>query len=210
MESLEKMGSLKKLPKDRVFIEPGDTPKHCYIVKKGCIIGFEYTSGGDERVYEVMLPRSLLLEVNIFLNKPSPVYFKSLKPSELICVDKYTLLDQMGEDPRLVTDIIKHISYKYFVAMDQIRESKCHDTGWRFCSLLLMFADSYGVMYDGKILIKEKVSQVLFSNFLGVNRVTVNRIIKKLTGMGLIEQINGFYCICDKERLRHHMDYLET
>jgi CRP/FNR family transcriptional regulator len=210
MESLEKLGFLKKLPKDCIFVEAGDEPLYCYWVKKGCVVGFEYTAGGDERIYDVMLPRSLILEMSLFLNKPSPVYFKTLKPSELICIDKSTLLNQMDEDRHLVTDIIEYMSYKFFAAMEQVRESKCHDAGWRFCSLLLMFADRYGVMYDNKLLIKEKVSQQLFSNLLGVNRITVNRIIKKLTDMGLIEQINGYYCICDREKLIRHMDYMET
>jgi len=183
--SLEKLGFLLKLPKYSIFIEPGDIPKYCYVVKKGGVIGFEYASGGDERVYNIMLPGSLVLEMNLILNKPSPVYFKSIKPSELICIDRHTLLRQMGNDFQLVINIIESISYKYLAAMEQIRETKCHDAAWRFCSLLLMFADRYGVPYDGTIIIKEKINQQILSDLLGVNRITVNRIIKILKDSGL-------------------------
>jgi CRP/FNR family transcriptional regulator len=59
-------------------------------------------------------------------------------------------------------------------------------------------------------MIAEKVSQQTLSDLLGVNRITVNRSIKKLKDMGLILQINGFYCISDMEKLRRHMDYIEA
>jgi CRP/FNR family transcriptional regulator len=208
--SLEKLGFLKRLPKNSIFIEPGDIPKYCYVVKKGGVIGFEYSSGGDERIYNIMLPGSLLLEMNLITNKPSPVYFKSIKPSELICIDRQTLLKQMGNDFNLVLNIIESISYKFLAAMEQVRETKCHAANWRFCSLLLMFAGRYGVPHDGKIVIKEKINQQILSDLLGVNRITVNRIIKTLKDLKLLSQINGYYCICGEQKLRQYMDVTYT
>ena len=43
------------------------------------------------------------------------------------------------------------------------------------------------------------------ANLLGVNRITMVRAIKELREMGLIEQVNGFYCIRDKERMQKFM-----
>jgi CRP/FNR family transcriptional regulator len=208
--SFEKFGFIKKIPKNSIFIEAGDMPKYCYVIKKGCIVGFEYTQNGDERIYDIMLPQTLVMEMNLFLNKPSPIYFKSLKPSELICIERQTLLNEMSEDQQLVMDIIQSISYKFLASMEQTREINCHNASWRFCNLLLMFANIYGVPYEGKTLIEEQLSQQLLSNLLCVNRLTVNRIVKVLRDMGLIEQINGYYCICNKEKLKLHMEYLET
>lgn len=76
---------------------------------------------------------------------------------------------------------------------------------WKVCNLLLTFAERYGVPYDGKTLIKEKISQQMMANLLGVNRITMVRAIKELREMGLIEQVNGFYCIRDKERMQKFM-----
>jgi CRP/FNR family transcriptional regulator len=208
--SLEELGFLKKLPKGEVFIESGDVPKYCYVIRKGGVIGFEYTTGGDERIYHIMLPGSLMLDACLIMNKPSPVYFKTIQPSELICIDRHTLLEQMSGNFNLVISVIESISYKFFSAMEMVRETKCHDADWRLCNLLLMFADKYGVPYDGKIMILEKVSQQTLSDLLGVNRITVNRSMKKLRDIDLISQINGYYCIHDMEKLRRHMDYIEA
>ena len=76
----------------------------------------------------------------------------------------------------------------------------------KVCNLLLMFAERYGVPYDGKLLIKEKISQQMMANLLGVNRITMVRAIKELREMGFVDQVNGFYCIRDKERMRQYMN----
>ena len=85
------------------------------------------------------------------------------------------------------------------------REATQCSVAWKACNLLLTFAERYGVPYDGKILIKEKISQQIMANLLGVNRITMVRAIKELRELGMIEQVNGFYCIRDKEKMRAFM-----
>jgi CRP/FNR family transcriptional regulator len=200
-----------KVPKDTVLIEPGNIPKSCYAVKKGCFVGYEYNSGGDERVYNVLMTGSIILEANMFMGVPSPVYIRAIKNSELIRIEKQTLLHEMTEDPRLTLAIIESISGKFLSAMDQIRELKCHDATWMLCNLLLVFSDRYGVPCDNKkIIIKEKISQQILSNLLGVNRITITRIIKTLKDLGLIEQINGYYCVTDTDKMKQHLDFLDS
>jgi CRP/FNR family transcriptional regulator len=210
---LEKIGTLKKYPKNTIIVEPGTISKFCYVVKKGCVIGYEYSDSGDERVYDVQMMGSLMLEATLFMRGgkgvPSPVFFKAVKNSELIRIEKQDLLRAMQEDPRLTLDIIESISNKFFSAMDQLRELKCHDAEWRLCNLLLIFSDNYGAPHDdSKILITEKISQQILSNLLGINRISVTRIMQKLKGMGLVEQINGYYCIPDREKMKRHLEFL--
>jgi CRP/FNR family transcriptional regulator len=203
----ESMGTLKKYPKNKIFVEPGDPPKYCYLLKKGCVIGFEYTADGDERIYDIHLPVSMILETRIILNSPSPIYFKTIKPSELVCISAHALLAAIRDDAQMMTALLESLANKFHVAMEQVRETKIHDTEYRFCNLLLMFAECFGVDYDGKILIREQVSQQVFADLLGVNRITINRIAKTLKNMGLIELINGCYCLPDTQRLQKHMSY---
>jgi CRP/FNR family transcriptional regulator len=73
-----------------------------------------------------------------------------------------------------------------------------------------MFSERYGVPYNDAVMIKEKISQQILSDLLGVNRITVNRIIKILKDAGLLFQINGYYCICDVKKLKQHMDSLDV
>lgn len=77
-------------------------------------------------------------------------------PSELVCVDKKTLMDMIHSDPQVSMDIMESLATKFLSSMEQIRHANFHNVSWKICGLLLIFADRYGVPYDGKILIKEK------------------------------------------------------
>lgn len=205
---LEKLGTKKTFPKNHVLVQAGTRPRYCYIVKQGRVIGYEYSLTGEERIYNFNEKNSILCEANILFDWESPVSFKTVQPCELVCIDKETLVAAIERDPLISMDIMESMGTKFMSAMEQVRHASFHNAAWKICDLLLIFAEHYGVPYDGKILIKEKVSQQLLSNLLGINRVTAVRAIKDLKDMGLIEQINGYYCIRDKERLRRHQERL--
>jgi CRP/FNR family transcriptional regulator len=107
----------------------------------------------------------------------------------------------MMADPQLMMDVIESLSYKFFASMDQIRQSCIYNATWKVCNLLLIFAEKFGVAREGKVLINEKISQQMLSNLLGINRITVVRIIKDLKNEDLLEQVDGLYCIQNIERL---------
>lgn len=205
---LEKLGEKKKYPKNHILVQAGTKPKYCYIVKSGRVVAYEYTLTGEERIYNFNEQNSLLLEANVLFGYASPINFKTAFPSELVSIDRETLMDAISKDSEISMDIMESLATKFMSSMDQIRHANFHNAAWKICDLLLIFADRYGVPYDGKILIKEKISQQLLSNLLGINRVTAVRAIKELKEMALIEQINGYYCIRSIEQLKRHQDRL--
>jgi CRP/FNR family transcriptional regulator len=209
IERLEKLGDKKHFDKEHVIIKGGSTPRYCYIVKKGRVIAYEITFKGNERIYNFIEPNSLFLEANLMLGAATPLYFKTTVPSDLICISNEALFRAMKDDPLLAYDIIESISNKYLSLIEQIRQTNTHSATWNICNLLLIFADRYGILFEGRTMIKEKLSQQMLSNLLGINRITTVRIIKKLKDMKLIEYINGYYCIRDIEKLKNHLDELD-
>lgn len=205
---LEKLGKKRNVPKDYMLVEAGSIPKYCYIVKRGRVACYEYSISGEERIYNFNEDNSLLLESYLLFDTIVPVNFKTIVPTELICIDKETLLHAISTDSEICMDIMQSLHMKFNTSMEQIRHTNFHNAAWKICDLLLMFADRYGVPYDGKILIKEKISQQLLSNLLGINRVTAVRAVKELKDMALIEQVNGYYCIRDIDKLKRHQDHL--
>ena len=198
----------KKLEKDYMLAEAGKIPKYCYIVKSGRVVCYEYSINGEERIYNFNETNSLLLESYVLFDTVVPVNFKTTLSSEIIFIDKETLMKAITTDTEICMDIMQSLHMKFNTSMEQIRHANFHNASWKICDLLLMFADRYGVEYNGKILIKEKISQQLLSNLLGINRVTAVRAIKELKDMSLVEQVNGYYCIRDVEKLKRHQNHL--
>lgn len=202
---LESMGPHITISKGHVVAEAGEAPAYCYYILRGRVMSYEYTMAGRERIYKFYEEGSMLLEANLMIGIAPLVSFVALTQLTLICIARDDLIRRIYADPQVSLDIISSISFKFLSSMGQVREATHHNVPWKVCNLLLVFAERYGVDCNGKLLIKEKISQQLLANLLGVNRITLVRIIKELRDQSLIEQINGFYSIRSVNKLKQFM-----
>lgn len=208
IKRLEKLGECKTFEKNTILVRQQEKPSYCFVVKKGKVAAIEFTPEGEEIVFNVNEANSVILEEDVLFGWESQVEFKVIRKAELVCIKRADLMNAIMSDPEVAMDIIQSVSTKFLAAMEQVRNMSYRNSEWRICDLLLIYAEFYGVEYDGKILIREKISQQVMSNLLGINRITTVRGIKKLKDMGLLEQINGLYCIRDIERLKRHQRQL--
>ncbi len=119
-----------------------------------------------------------------------------MEACELVRISRASLAGAMAKDPAVTRFVPESISYKYYSAMDQLRENYDHDATWKLYNMLLIMADNFGAPQpDGWVQIRLKISQQMLSSLLGVNRVTVCKILKDMKEMRLIAQINGYCCI---------------
>lgn len=206
---LERLGEEEDVPAGCELNHLGEVPEFCYIVKSGRVICYEFTYNGEQRVYNFMEPNSLFLEECLLFDKPCPILFKTAVPSKLIRIDKCDLKRAFKHDIDVVMDVCESLATKFLSSMQLIRYGKQQTSAWKICKLLQIFAEHYGVAYDNKILIKEKISQQMIADLLGMNRVTVTRKFKELKNLGLLEQINGYYCVRSSRLLQEHMDFIQ-
>jgi CRP/FNR family transcriptional regulator len=203
---LAEAGTHVTFAKGQTFVSADEVPVCCYYVMHGRVMSYEYTLAGQERVYNFLEEGSMLLDANVLMRRSLPVSFMALTPVTLIRITREVLLKKIYTDPEVALDIIASVSNKFLQSMEQIRETTHHNVMWKVCNLLISFSERYGVEYDGKLLIKEKISQQMLANLLGVNRITLVRIIKELRELNLIEQVNGFYCIRSINKLKQFME----
>ena len=206
---LEMIGEgVRIFPKNHLLLDSGCVPEYCYLVQKGQVLGIALSPSMEEQIYYVMDPGALFLEANVIFRKPVGVSFRTSMLSELIPIRRDRLIEAIEESPRVLYSVLGNISGKFFEAMDEIRESKSYNANWHLCKLLLSLAERYGVAYDGKVLIQRKTGIQFLTSMLGVNRATTVRGLRQLRNLGLIENINGYYCVRSMEALRRHQEML--
>lgn len=203
------MGTRISVPKDQIIHSANETPNYCYYIQSGRIMAYEFTAGGLERVYNINDAGTLLFESALILNRKVSLNFKATEASLLYKIPRETLLQAVNSDPQVAFCLLRSLAEKFSQVNEQIREASCHEAGWRIANLLVTFAHRYGVEYDGKILIMDKLSQQMVANLLRINRITVIRTMKELKNLGFIEYVNGFYCIRDLDGLLRHMERME-
>ena len=207
---LESLGTSIELPRGFLIHSAGDVPDSCYFIRRGRIMAFEFTASGEERVYNINEEGSLIFEASVLLGRPLSLNFKTMMRSVLIRISREDLLQAVVSDPDAAVDILCSVSEKFLEVNEQVRENACHSVRWKVCNLLMSYAQRFGVNYDSKVLINEKLSQQLMANLLHVNRVTVARVIRELRDLGLVELVNGFYCIRSVQQLRKHRQYIDV
>ena len=103
-------------------------------------------------------------------------------------------------------DIIQSLSMKLMSVVEQVRFEQEHSATEKVCNLLLAYAGRYGVADSDGTMIREKLSQEYIANLLGLNRVTVVRVMKDLKQQGLVEKKNGYYYLYHIEQMYDYKD----
>lgn len=202
---IESIGTKISVPKNHVLIKAGKIPDCCYIVTSGIVTGYEFTATGEERMYNFdhfNEDSILLLDAHVLANYPVPVTIRTQTPSELIRITREQLLEGVRENPDFAMGILLSTSYKFFSAVDQLREARCNKTSVITGNLFLGLAHRYGTPYKGKIVISKPFTQQELANLLGVNRITLVRTLKELRELGLIDNVDRLYCIPSIEKLK--------
>lgn len=209
-ESIQRLGMMMRLKKNETLYKAGDVPENCYYLLQGQLVAYEYSSTGGERVYSTNHPGELILVPSMVVTHPLTLNFKASESSVLVRISRQTMFQAMRADPDFASMLVYSLSLRLITTIENSREQGNHSMSWRVCHLLLTMAERSGADYDGKLLIREKISQQTMANRLRANRVTVARVIRDLKDLGLIEYINGFYCIRSVQKLQKHMEYLDA
>ena len=198
---LERLGEIIAYPKKHVILEANTVSRYCYVVKNGRVISYEGYANGEERIYHFHEEGAIFLEENVLFGQILPLNFRTACPTELIRIDKPTLLKAMQEDAKLALYLLEAASAKFHSSMEQARHAQNYNITWKICDLILSFAKYNGVFYGNKVMLKDKISQQTISSMLGINRITAVRAIKELKDLGLLEQVKGHYVVSDMDAL---------
>lgn len=205
---LAKLGTVKRFPKNTYIYQADEIPDCCYIVKSGEVIALETTTGGNEILHFLIDENAIFGDVNMLMNKPLPVRFRTTADCELICIPKDRLLKTISEDSRIFMELYLSAANKFLDSIEELREFKLYPAPWRLIKMLLTFADKYGTDYDGKILIEHRLSINYLTALMGVNRATTIRALNMLKEKKLLETVNGLYCIRDLDALKEYQAFL--
>jgi len=205
-----KYGTEILLTKAQSLLPPNGIPRFCYYIKNGRIIKYGSTVLDEEVIYDCYGTGALLFELEAPLQQNMKTAYKALKDSVLIQIPREVIFKEIGENPESLDTFMQYLATVRHHNFRQARESWLQCVEWRICKFLLTYAYRYGAEYDGKILITEKISQETIAKMLCISRVSVVRSIRTLRDMGLIEQINGHYCIRSENQLERHMQTIDN
>lgn len=205
----ECVGTHLSIPKNHILVRAGDIPSCCYVILSGSIAGFEYTATFEERSYIFDHFNSngiLLLDSHVITGYPVPVTIRTQTDTELLQITRGQLMQLIHADPEYALELLYSTSYKFFSAVEQLREARCNKTSAITSKLFLGLAHRYGNTTGDEIVISKPFTQQELANLLGVNRITFIRVMKELRELGLIEIHDHRYCIPSIQKLKEFIE----
>lgn len=206
---LRNFGQEERFKKDTELYRIGDTKlPDTMLLIRGEVKACQITLAGDEQIFNVFRKGSVLFLPAATINKTPSLDFIALTDCTVVRIPLNEARELLFHDPMASMLAIQELSWRLTSAHRRLREAEMYSSDWKICNMILDLAEKKGVEYDGKILIREKVSQQFMANMLRISRITVARKLRELRDLGLIESINGYLCIRDEGKLRQHMYYI--
>jgi len=206
---LESLGTEEHVSKGTYFYKIGQSKlPDIILLKQGSVKASQITAAGEEHIYNIFRSGSHLFLLSSITNEPPQLNFIATTACKVVRIPNGAAHDAILNDGRLAKALLTDFGKKLAFSYKRLRECESYNTEWKICNLLLSLAERSGEEYDGKILIREKVSQQTMASMIRISRITVARTLKALRDFGLIDTVNGYICIRDEAELIQHMHYI--
>ena len=166
----------KSFAKGEIIYHQGDIADSFYYIKKGKATVFMISRDGMEKTLNTASKGELIGEGAFFDHKPRVSSAKAVTASELTIIDKKILLDLIQKNPPIAFELLEILATRIRLLTTQLDSMTFMQADARIAKLLL------DDMVDGKVsLTHEEIALTV-----GVSRITVTKVLSRLSAQGIL------------------------
>ena len=187
---------------DETLFLAGDAGDGCYRVEEGLLKASMLSPNGGERILSIFGPGAMIGELSMIDSVPRSATVTALRAAKLQFVSR-SAFDSFGAESPDV--------YKHLVALlaGRLRDTNSALIATSFLSVkgrvaraLLSLAEAFGHdVGNGRILVRQKVTQSDLAAMAGIARENVSRVLQDWMKRKVVSRLAGYYCIEDKRSL---------
>jgi CRP-like cAMP-binding protein len=191
-----------KLAADEVLFLAGDPGDGCYRIEQGLLKVSIIGPSGAERILAILGPGAIVGELSTLDGLPRSASVMAVRDSELSFISR-TAFEMVARDHPEV--------YKHMVTLlvSRLRDTDGVLAAGSFLPLkgrvaraLLDLSEAFGQpVGNGRILIRQKISQSDVAAMAGIARENVSRILNEWIRLKLITRLSGYYCLENRAKL---------
>ena len=182
LTAIANMATTRSLPANSVVVNEGDQTNSLYVITSGKVKIYLSDENGKEVMLGISGPGEYFGEM-VLDGGPRSASVMTLEPSKFSIIQKEDLEKYLHNHPEVALSIIKHLINRIRALTDNVKSLALLDVYGRFRKLLLDLA----IEENGKMVIKEKLTQKDMANRVGSSREMISRILRELTVGGYIE-----------------------
>jgi CRP-like cAMP-binding protein len=191
-------------PRGTVLVRRGDPCEGFHVVVFGRVKLSLHTSGGDEKVVELMGPGQSFGEAVMFLDRPYMVTATALVDSKLVHVPRQVVLDEVGRDSHFARRMLAGLSQRLHQLVSDLEAVSLRSGTERVIGYLLGQLDEG----DGSLQqLTLPAKKGVIASRLNLTHEHFSRILHELARRELIAVDGPRIRITDAGKLRDHASH---
>jgi len=196
-----------RLSADQILFSAGQEGDGCYRVDEGLLKATVADAAGDERILAILGPGSVVGELSMIDGAPRSASVVALRDSKVSFVSRSAFESFGKKRPELYRYLTTLLANRLRDTNDSLAATSFLSIKGRFARALLRLAESFGrEVGQGRIVIRQKVSQADLAAMAGVARENVSRVLHEWTSRSLVTRFAGYYYLEDLAQLQREAE----
>ena len=197
---LEEVGQSKRYaPGETIYLQ-GDRADRLYLIRSGRVRAYWVSTDGRELTFEIIERWRIFGESSFLSSGGCPVSVEAVTEVELLACRIQRLAPRLGESPALTLLLLRMLSNTCNHLTLQLRRATLYDRYQKIASLLLE-ETAHPDRDRGVTSSSIPYTQDDLAMILGLNRVTVNRVLQEWKKKGAVQVSYGNIHITDRDYL---------
>jgi CRP/FNR family cyclic AMP-dependent transcriptional regulator len=194
-----------------VLFHAGDAGDGCYRVDDGLLKVTMVSPSGSERILAFLASGSIVGELSMIDGLPRSASVVAVRPAALSFVSRAAFETFAEKHPELYKYLVRLLSARLRETDEAVAAGSFLPSRGRLACILIELADDFGQdVGDGRTIIRQKIGQSDLAAMTGIARETAARIIGDWERHKMISRSSGYYCIENKDQLRHEAELEQT
>ena len=185
-----------------MILQQGDKCPEMFFIIEGSVRTVLLTCQGDEFLVSIHGQGEFICEAAYITNRGSILSIYAMDDVRLLSLSDHAYHALLAKYPEVSTTIMMSISQKLDMVVDRLERYATSGIPPRIASILLLFADKYGIPTSERIKINYRMTDSELGVYTNAKRESVNRTLKKFQNEGLIQKDREFLYIPNIEALK--------
>lgn len=195
------------LAADETLFLAGDAGKGCYRVDDGLLKASVMSPTGTERILAIFGQGAVIGELSMIDGAPRSASVTAIRPAKLLFVSRVGF-ETFGEaHPEVYRHLVALLVRRLRDTNNALVATSFLSVKGRVARALLNLGEAFGHdVGQGRILVRQKVTQSDLAAMAGIARENVSRVLQEWLRRKVVSRLAGYYCLEDKKTLLREAD----
>ena len=200
-------GRTTTLATDQMLFLAGDPGDGCYRIDEGLLKVSVVAPTGGERILAILGPGSIVGELSMISGQPRSASVAAIRESRLCFVSRTTFEAFAGENSATYQHLVRLLARRLTDTNTALAATTFLTLQGRAARCLLSLAEGFGQdVGNGRILVRQKITQSDLAAMAGIARENVSRILKDWMRRSLVSRLAGYYCLENKAAIEREAE----